>query len=213
MSAKDLVRAQRLSCVTSGGWFAQFNTKGRTNTYRFYKVRWKLHKNPCGTNGESLRREGAGEIVLRSFHCFSHSAVGQQEELALQRGRRAQGDQPRTGQHAQSRSVSPPSRRRPCVHERAEPANAVCRRVPEPAVEMAQVFDIKTGQASPLVAASEKARKKGADDFQPHLTFSLMSQDGETSLADFVCENDTVFAEWVDGYVSTRTRLGGRQQF
>ena len=39
MSAKELVRAQRLSCVTSGGWFAQFNTKGRTNTYRFYKVR------------------------------------------------------------------------------------------------------------------------------------------------------------------------------
>ena len=65
---------------------------------------------------------------------------------------------------------------------------------------MSQVSEIKTGAASPLVIAYEKSKKKGADDILPNLTFSLMSQDGETSLADFVCENETQFSEWADGY-------------
>ena len=67
-------------------------------------------------------------------------------------------------------------------------------------VEMSQVMEIRSGAQSPLVAAAEKGRKRGGDDVAPaHLTFSLIAQD-ETSLADFVCDEESHFSEWIDGF-------------
>jgi len=68
-------------------------------------------------------------------------------------------------------------------------------------VEISSISGIRVGTNSPLIIAHEKARKKGGEEIPAHLTFSLMSQEEDKTLMDFVCENERQFSEWLDGFV------------
>ena len=60
-------------------------------------------------------------------------------------------------------------------------------------VELGNCSDILVGHLSPLFAS-----RKGKGE-EAGLAFSLMSLDAENSLADFVADNPTQYAEWTDG--------------
>jgi len=61
---------------------------------------------------------------------------------------------------------------------------------------MAAVSDIVIGNSSPIL----QNKRNASED--PSLTFSLLPIDSEggESLADFICDNNTQFSEWVDGF-------------
>jgi len=74
-------------------------------------------------------------------------------------------------------------------------------------VEISSISGIRVGANSPLIIAHEKARKKGGEEIPAHLTFSLMSQEEDKTLMDFVCENERQFSEWLDGFVQSGIAL------
>jgi hypothetical protein len=191
-AAKELVRDQRLGCVNAGAWFPQYTAKGRTpNSFRFYKVR-RMTASYTWRVGSSLTlmhaQLSANKKVLHYTEDTEKRPVDTMDVNRLPQRSKQAFDCPAARPAALS----------------AAPLLTWARA--RAAVDMAQVGDIKTGEASPLLVAMEKNRKKGDEIVQPQLTFSLISLDGETSLADFVCDNEAEMAEWVDGYVDANER-------